>query len=200
MGRSGELGRRRQAGERQELAPGRSACARQMAYVPIKEFTLCFMQRRDSWCFAINSGVSLGNGFEGPQRVEVRRFLPQSKWEMKAWFKVVGELTPPFHLTSPSRNEPLLLLLSGLCTDLYHSTPLVEVFFNTSVFYPPPDCSSGKAAARIPSIPSIQYPFTSYSASQTFIRMQIWVSRSWVEVRICISSKLPVACQQGLST
>lgn len=45
-----------------------------------------------------------------------------------------------------------------------------------------------------------QHSVSSHFLQLTFIRVQIWVSRLWVEVRICISSKLPVTRQQGLST
>lgn len=116
---------------------------------------------------------------------------------MKGWLKAVGDLPPLPHLTSPRRNEPLPLQLSRLYTDLYHSTaPMEWVLCNTSSSTSRPQLWEGSSQDTL----YPQHSVSSHFLQLTFIRVQIWVSRLWVEVRICISSKLPVTHQQGLST
>lgn len=67
-----ETGRRRKAGEWQELGLERSMCARQMACVLTKEGALCFKQKRNSlWLASLFRG-NFRKWIEGPQRVDAR--------------------------------------------------------------------------------------------------------------------------------
>lgn len=94
-----------------------------------------------------------------------------------------GDLLPLLHLTSHQFPEfpSLLAELTTASSVILHFVPQPSPSWNefsSTVFHLPPDCSSKKAAVKTPCSPSIQYPLTSYSASQTCIKMQILVQ--WV--------------------